>query len=468
MKPRTCIAAKSLSLALPLALSAIGASSAFASPTFDPALQRYLTQQVPSGTRVQVIALLRDQQPVRFSARTSRLAVEEAMIRNANLSQKATLDRLAAAKARGIDIRVKPFWIVNAIAVDLPAQQLSALFAQDASIVTVLQDRQMHIVDAINPIDVNAADLVDGKYTYGLEKLGIPTVREKAPNITGEGIRVGVLDTGVDASHPDLKGKIVAWKDVVGNKNEPYDDHGHGTHVSGTIGGGNVSGTAIGVAPNVKILMGKIFTSAGSASTAGIMTGMQWMADPDGNPKTDDAPALVSNSWGGGPPRASADPAADPFCQATSAWLKLNILPVFAAGNSGPSAGSVGTPGACPGVLSVAATDSNDKVASFSSRGPVTWKTGSFTAPEVAAPGVDVISAKPGGSYQKMSGTSMATPHVAGLAALLKQTHPQLTAVEMIKAIGDGATPLGGGRNNNTGAGRIDAVKTLGVSAIIE
>jgi bacillopeptidase F len=162
------------------------------------------------------------------------------------------------------------------------------------------------------------------------------------------------------------------------------------------------------------------------------------------------------------------DPMDDPFCKAIAGWVKVGILPVFAAGNSGPSKGSVNLPGACPQVLTAGATDENDKIARFSSRGPAHWKGGDVIKPTVSAPGVKVISSVPGGGYAAFSGTSMATPHVAGLAALVVQANPNISVENIQKMIAAGATHLGPnqldeeqGPNNDFGAGRIDAANTI-------
>jgi subtilisin family serine protease len=291
----------------------------------------------------------------------------------------------------------------------------------------------------------------------------IPELREKISTADGRGVRVGILDTGIDAEHPDLKGKTLLFKDFVNGKMTPYDDHGHGTHVAGTIAGSATSGTSIGVAPAATLIVGKIFSASGSASEDQIMEAMQWIVDPDGNPATADAPMLVSNSWGGG--SASGDPADSAECRAVESWLKLSVLPVFAAGNEGPSARTVGLPAACPSALAVGATDENDKIASFSSRGPAVWSTGSFMKPLVSAPGVRVLSAAPRGKYVSMSGTSMATPHVAGVAALVYQARPNSRTEDIAKLMMAGAIDLGpAGQDPAYGYGRVDVIKTMEIS----
>ncbi|MCJ8347618.1 S8 family serine peptidase, partial [bacterium] len=126
-------------------------------------------------------------------------------------------------------------------------------------------------------------------WTYGLKKVGVDKVRA-AYNLTGKGVRVGILDTGIDAEHPDLKGKVVAWKDWAGTSATPKDAHGHGTHCAGTIAGGDASGKNIGVAPDVELVIARIFGDNGGATLSGILGAMNWITDPDSNPDTDDAP----------------------------------------------------------------------------------------------------------------------------------------------------------------------------------
>jgi subtilisin family serine protease len=135
---------------------------------------------------------------------------------------------------------------------------------------------------------------------------------------------------------------------------------------------------------------------------------------------------------------------------------------VFAGGNEGPGQSTIGLPGGCPQTLAVGATDQNDKIASFSSRGPVQWKTGTFIKPDVSAPGVGVLSSVPGGGYKSYSGTSMATPHVAGTAALIYQGAPNAT-IEAVKGLLEkNAVDLGDhGQDNVFGYGRIDAMASI-------
>src|SRR5262249_46298084 len=150
---------------------------------------------------------------------------------------------------------------------------------------------------------------------------------------------------------------------------EPYDDHGHGTHCMGTITGVGASGTQIGIAPGVSnLVVGKVFSASGGAQTSDLLRAMEWIADPDGNPATQDQPRVINNSWGGA---MDGDIDHDPFGPAVLTWVQLNIFPSFAAGNEGPGESTVGSPGGLPQSFAMGATDSNDSIADFSSRGPV-------------------------------------------------------------------------------------------------
>ena len=354
----------------------------------------------------------------------------------------------------------RPLWIINGVCLTA-SPEMVRMIASRPDVEAVYLDEEVRLeTTRVDPIpDRERAVLEAGlrapgdtaELTYGLVKLGVPELWQ-THRLTGAGVRVGVIDTGIDASHPDLAGKVLAWRDFIGDKPEPYDDQGHGTHVAGTIAGGASSGLAIGVAPDAKLIVAKIFSASGSTSTEKILAAMQWIADPDGDSSTADAPVICSNSWGGGPGRKV-------FLEATKNWVALGIFPSFAAGNSGPGAGTVGTPGGFLEAFAVGATDLNDQIASFSSRGPVTWDGATFTKPDVSAPGKAVTSAKAGGGYTALSGTSMATPHISGVLALLYQAKPTLTIAEARELLERTSDDQGdAGKDNTFGAGRANAV----------
>ncbi|MEU6086486.1 S8 family serine peptidase [Streptomyces sp. NPDC047085] len=270
-----------------------------------------------------------------------------------------------------------------------------------------------------------------------------------AAGYDGKGTKVAVLDTGVDAEHPDLKGRIGATENFTDSP-DTADRQGHGTHTTSTVGGTGAAsgGTKRGVAPGTELLVGKVLDDSGSGATSWIIAGMQWAVDQHAD--------VVSMSLGNPAPTDCSDPMAT----ATEALARGNkdTLFVIAAGNTGPSLNSVSSPGCAPSVLTVGAVDRDDSTAWFSSRGPV--RDAHTLKPEIAAPGVDISAASAGGrgvyAYRTMSGTSMATPHVAGAAALVKQRHPDWSAQQVKAALVSSADSAVPGDVRETGGGRLD------------
>jgi len=348
-------------------------------------------------------------------------------------------------------------WAIRGFSVDLDESEYLSLLKSDI-VESVSEDRDVRIIDTREDPEPR------GPYTYGLKNIGVEDLNQENPSINGRGVFVGVIDTGIDTSHPDLKGRTIAWKDFVYDKLSPYDDSGHGTHVAGTIAGGNSTGTQIGVAPKAKLIVAKVFSKNGYATMENILGAMQWMIDPDGIPETADAPLFVNNSWGSA--KSGNDYTEDPFYKMVLAWREAGIIPVFAAGNSGPNVGSVGIPGGFPNVIGIGAVDKNDKVASYSSRGPVSWKEDGelkeFIKPDFCAPGSKVFSTIPNGKHAEFSGTSMATPHVSGMLALMFQIKEDLTYDEVITLLENSVIDLGdAGKDNAYGSGRIDAKEVV-------
>ncbi|MFD6492735.1 S8 family serine peptidase [Streptomyces sp. NPDC060188] len=270
-----------------------------------------------------------------------------------------------------------------------------------------------------------------------------------AAGYDGKGTKVAVLDTGVDADHPDLEGRITASENFTDSP-DTSDHQGHGTHTTSTVGGTGAAsdGRQKGVAPAADLLNGKVLNDYGSGETSWIIAGMQWAVDQGAD--------VVSMSLGN-PARTDCT---DPMSAAAEelARSSKNTLFVIAAGNTGPSPNSVSSPGCAPSVLTVGAVDRDDSTASFSSRGPA---FGSHTLkPEITAPGVDISAANAGGrgvyAYQSMSGTSMATPHVAGAAAIVRQRHPDWTAQQIKAALVSAADADIPGDVRETGGGRLD------------
>ncbi|MEJ2720580.1 MAG: S8 family serine peptidase, partial [bacterium] len=298
--------------------------------------------------------------------------------------------------------------------------------------------------------------------------------------LTGAGVRVGGLDTGVDISHPDITGKMInnspgdptypgGWAEFDGDGNPipgsvPHDSAEHGTHTTGTAIGGNASGYSIGVAPDASLMHGLVIPG-GSGSFAQVAGGMEWIIDPDGNPMTDDGAQVVNMSLG-------ATGTYDAMIAPTDNMVAAGVFPSFSIGNSGPSPNTTGSPGNVPSACGVGATDSTDTIASFSSRGPVTWNTppyvGTWIKPDMSAPGVKIYSSLPGGTWAwsdaggEWSGTSMAAPHLTGTVALMLQANPTLTVDMMKQLLAQTAIDLGApDKDNDYGWGRVDAFSAV-------
>jgi hypothetical protein len=267
-----------------------------------------------------------------------------------------------------------------------------------------------------------------------------------------------VQDTGVDATHPDLAGKVAEKADFTTENGDAGDRFGHGTHVAATIAGSGVAsdGERRGVAPDAHLVIGKVLDDQGSGTDSQVIAGMQWAAQR--------AP-VINMSLGGW----DASDGSDPLSQAVDALTKqTGALFVIAAGNSGPGEASISSPGAAATALTVGAVNADDKLADFSSRGPLV--TTRAAKPEIVAPGVEIVEARAAstsmgrpidGRYTAASGTSMATPHVAGAAANLAQTHPGWHAAQIKAALVGAAHPLPSAQAYDAGAGRLDIPHAL-------
>ncbi|HYH20201.1 MAG TPA: S8 family serine peptidase [Azospirillum sp.] len=381
------------------------------------------------------------------------------------LRSKAAVDLppLADALARQGASDIKQLWISNSIVARVPARLVAAL-ARQPDVGSVRLDETLR---AVPP-------------TYSLSSTAVPSwniAGVNAPNLwslgfTGQGTVVGLMETGVDAAHPDLKdrwrGGTNSWFDPHGEHATPYDASGHGTNVASLAVGGSASGTAVGVAPGAKWIAAKIFNDAGEAQLSQVHQAFQWMLSPDGDAATADAPQVVNASWNLLGTTGLCD---QEFATDIQALRAAEIAVVFSAGNEGPYAGTSVSPANNAGTLAVGAIDANNAVADFSSRGP-TACTAATPYPSLVAPGVDVRAADltydgtiPS-SYSYISGASASAPHVAGAMALLLSAFPGLKVAELEGLLTRSALDLGvTGTDPVAGAGKLDVMAAYNLKA---
>ncbi|HEY1177517.1 MAG TPA: S8 family serine peptidase, partial [Phytomonospora sp.] len=269
----------------------------------------------------------------------------------------------------------------------------------------------------------------------------------------GAGVTVAVLDTGYDPTHPDLAGRIAGVRDFTGPSPEAIDGYGHGTHVASTVAGSGAAsdGRYKGVAPESRLLIGKVCDDGGGCADSDVIAGMQWAAD--------NGAAAVNLSLGGDPTDGT-----DPLSLAVEELTaSTGTLFVVAAGNYG-TAGSVGSPASADAALAVGSVTKQDALSGFSSQGP---RVGDHAVkPDIAAPGTAITAARAAGTegegpYLTADGTSMATPHVTGAAAILKQRHPDWSGPRLKAALMGASTGLDGLGAFQIGAGRLDVARAV-------
>ncbi|MFV5995130.1 S8 family peptidase [Streptomyces sp. NPDC056231] len=300
----------------------------------------------------------------------------------------------------------------------------------------------------------------DGKVQASLDKsvpqIGAPEAWAKG--VDGKGVKVAVLDTGVDLNNADVKDRVTATQNFVPGAATVQDGNGHGTHVASTIvgSGANSGGKYKGVAPGADLLVGKVLADGGTGEFSWIINGMEWAAAQGAD--------VVSMSLGG----FTSSPS-DPMTQVVDRLsATTGTLFVIAAGNAGPGASTIESPGTADSALTVGAVDKSDVLAGFSSRGPRVGD--SAIKPEITAPGVGIVAARAAGTSlgtpvdahsTSLSGTSMATPHVAGAAALLAQRHPDWTGQRIKAALTAHAKPSSAYSVYQQGNGRVDVPAAL-------
>ncbi|MDY7110519.1 MAG: S8 family serine peptidase [Planctomycetota bacterium] len=423
----------------------------------------------------------------RMSDKPQRRAAVIARLKEvAQASNRDLLAALEEAQARGtVGPRIRPLWLRNVVATQATGEVILRLTQRD-DIAYINYDRPVgEEILARGPVNPAGGRSIE----YGVELMRAPEVWDMG--ITGEGVVVGIIDTGCCITHPDIENQL--WNnedevpgngvdddgngyvdDIVGynfweGTNDVYDSGGHGTHTAGTVCGDGTDGTQTGMAPDCQMMILKFWNNFSGESV--VWEAMQYAADNDADVVT------ASIGWPHyiGPDRATWRA----VCENT---IAAGVAVFYAAGNEGnydPPVDNIRTPGDVPDVITVGATDEYDNAASFTSIGPVTWENvppyndwpypPGKIKPSIAAPGVDTISCRhsPCNSYTSMSGTSMATPHAAGAAALLLQANPNLDHFGVKEALMETAVDLGEqGMDNTFGAGRIDAYEA--VMAVME
>ncbi len=408
------------------------------------------TEQIP------VIILLADQH-IAFNTANGKSQIES--------DQKNLIKFLENEKSNNKVKEIKSIKIVNAVAASVTPEVLASL-AKRPDVWKIELDE---VVSIIGQSETSSAEIEASTTTqntisanaWGVDKIEAPAVWQKG--INGKGITVAVVDTGIDATHPDLDDlddnantndpKVVGWIDYINSQSSPYDDHGHGTHVSGTISGTGANGVQTGVAPGTQLIVAKVFDAYGSGYSSDVILAFEWAVNNK---------ARIISYSGGSSSHSSA------YTTTINNVVAAGVIPVIAAGNSGPGSSTISCPGDEINSFTVGATDSSDVIAYFSSRGPFTLDGQTYVKPDFSAPGVSVTSTVPGGGYEAWSGTSMATPHVSGTVALMLEKTPTLKPSEVKQKLESTAVDLGSvGKDNDYGSGRINASKAVGGDTIL-
>ncbi|MDQ0256862.1 serine protease AprX [Evansella vedderi] len=319
---------------------------------------------------------------------------------------------------------------------------------------------------------------VNALLDVAVESANARKVVRNGTELTGEGVTIAVVDTGV-YEHEDLSGRVIDFVDFINGQTEPYDDNGHGTHCAGdAAGNGSASGGIYaGPAPRANIIGVKVLNKQGAGSLESVMDGVDWcISFNENNP---DQKIDIINMSLGSPAQHYGEESDDPMVKIVNEAWEQGIVVCVAAGNEGPEAGTIASPGVSTKVITVGALDdrntvdrSDDRVADFSSRGPTIYGE---VKPDIVAPGVNIVSLRSPGSYldklQKksriegeyisLSGTSMATPICAGIVALLLEYNPQLTPDEVKGFLMEGTDLWRELDPNIYGSGYINAENTI-------
>jgi len=456
-------------------------ASQAAAGVLTPALEARM-ENLADQDLIKVLVVMQDQPDIKSldkSLHEDRVSLAErhtavvSTLQDAALhSQQGLLNSLAGDKSAGRIVGFTSHWIINAVVVKGTVAAIREIAARP-DVKVVEPDLK---IELIQPVMTKEAPLprdksANGFVTPGISALGADRVWHEL-GIDGSGTLVANMDSGVDGSHPALAGRWRgtsapaghAWFDAgnVGSPTFPHDVVGHGTHVMGTITGATAFDTT-GVAPGAEWIATNPLVTSGPLDIA-VIAAFEWLADPDGNPATSgDVPDVCHNSWGI-PTDGYPEPCEMTLWEVIDNCEAAGVVVTFSAGNEGPGPETLRFPGnratTPTNCFTIGSTNLNApySASDFSSRGPSQCGGPYEIKPEVVAPGEDIYSTFPGGTYTLMSGTSMAGPHVAGVVALMRQAAPDLDVTTIKEILMATAIDLGiPGEDNDHGHGFVDA-----------
>ncbi|RJP38453.1 MAG: hypothetical protein C4547_04560 [Phycisphaerales bacterium] len=437
---------------------------------------------------IPIVVVMRDQVSPEALEEATRAANRRAAViallkEQAAATQGPILDLLRAAQARGQADRIHPLWIANAVGAHVTPEVVKQLVVRDD---VAYLHRESYLGEDVFPVEPAEDPNVRSEIECGVAIMNAPRVWDEL-QVTGRGSIIAVIDTGACITHSDLKNQI--WvnpgeipnnnidddnngfiDDINGwnfesDNNNVSDQNGHGTHVSGTVAGDGTGGTQTGMAPDAEVMVTKFWNSfSGELS---VWRSMEYATDNGAHATT------ASLGW-----PHSTNPNRPMWRQVCENTIAAGLSVIYAAGNEGGGnpPDNVRTPGDVPAVITVGATDCNDVIAGFSSRGPITWQNippyndcpwpPGCMKPSISAPGVNTKSCAVCSGYRLLSGTSMATPHVAGTVALMLEFGPGMPHEVVKEILMDTSKDLGApGRDNDYGAGRVDAYEATAASS---